>query len=130
MMSTKQCLYCNNEFKEGRTDRKYCNDLCRAAYHNQQRRLQQSSVQKINAILKKNLSILKRLSPEGYSVVRKTTLSEQGYNFNYFTNVYRTKDQRLYFFCYDRGFAVNQDKIKVTIVQWQAYMQDYQLPLF
>ena len=130
MMSAKQCLYCNNEFKEGRTDRKYCNDLCRAAYHNQQRRLQQSSVQKINAILKKNLAILKRLSPEGYSVVRKTTLSEQGYNFNYFTNIYRTKDQRLYFFCYDRGFAVNQGKIKVTIVQWQAYMQDYQLPLF
>jgi len=131
MKKEKICLFCGEGFKGGRSDRKYCDDQCRANYHNQQRQVQEAMVININAILKRNWKILKLLNPRGQSIVRKSFLLEQGYNFNYFTNVYKTQEGRVYYFCYDLGFAIveRSQPVKLNIVNWQPYMKAYQLPL-
>lgn len=131
MKKEKICLFCGEGFKGGRSDRKYCDDQCRANYHNQQRQEREQVVLKINNILKHNWKVLKLLNPTGHSTIRQSFLLEQGYNFNYFTNVYKTKEGRVYYFCYDLGFAVvkGSKPIKVNIVTWQSYMEIYQLPL-
>ena len=131
MREIKKCLYCQSELKGGRVDRKYCDAQCRASYHNTQRQEKERSVQKINAILKKNWKILTMLNPTGHSTVRQLFLEEHGYNFNYFTNVYKTQEGRVYYFCYDVGFTLVEKAqvAKVNIVNWQPYMEDYQLPI-
>lgn len=131
MKKTKKCLQCQTELRGGRIDRKYCDAQCRATYHNSQRQEQEQGVRQINDILKKNWKILKMLNPTGHSTIRKTFLDEHGYNFNYFTNVYRTSSGRVYYFCYDIGFAEipNSQVSKVNLVNWQPYMKDYQLPI-
>lgn len=131
MREIKKCLYCQSELKGGRVDRKYCDAQCRASYHNTQRQENERIVQKINTILKQNWKILTMLNPTGHSTVRQSFLEEHGYNFNYFTNVYKTQEGRVYYFCYDVGFSlVEKTQVaKVNIVNWQPYMEDYQLPI-
>lgn len=131
MNKTKLCLHCQAELKGGRTDRKYCDAQCRASYHNSQRQEKEQGIREINDILKKNWKILKMLNPTGHSTIRKAFLEEHGYNFNYFTNVYRTSSGRVYYFCYDVGLAEipNAQTPKVNLVNWQPYMKDYQLPI-
>ena len=131
MKKNKKCLFCQVELKGGRADRKYCDAQCRASYHNNQRREEEHSVQHINTILKQNWKMLKTLNPIGHSTVRVSFLEEQGYNFNYFTNVYVGKGGRVYYFCYDLGFSEvdNSDVSKVNIVNWQDYMDAYKVPI-
>jgi hypothetical protein len=132
MNKIKKCLECQADLKGGRIDRKYCDAQCRASYHNSQRQEKEQSVRQINEILKKNWKILTMLNPTGHSTIRKSFLEEHGYNFNYFTNVYRnTKNGRIYYFCYDVGLAeVPKAHVpKVNLVNWQPYMSEYQLPI-
>lgn len=127
------CLCCGNELKGGRSDRKFCNSSCRSHYHNKTRLDAEQSLRKINNILRHNWKILKRLNPKGYTTLRKSYLIEQGYDFNYFTNVYKTQSNRLYYFCYDVGIAEVDSKLnepqKINIVEWQSYMDTYQVPI-
>jgi len=130
-METKKCIFCETELKGGRSDRKYCDAQCRASYHNAQTKEKEQNVRQINDILKKNWKILKMLNPKGHSTVRKSFLDEQGYNFNYFTNVYLTVPGKVYYFCYDMGITEIDNSIvpKVNIVDWQPYMKEYKLPI-
>lgn len=127
--NTRTCLFCNEVLRSGRRDRKYCNPQCKAQYHNTKRLEKDNFKHNIQQILKKNWQILNRMNPEGHTTVRKASLSDAGYNFNYFTNIYKTKEGRVYFFCYDLGFVQHQHPEKVTIVKWQSYMKQYSLPV-
>ena len=62
-------------------------------------------MRKINRILKKNHSILEELNPEEKSTTFKSVLEKKEFNFKYFTNIYTTKTGRIYYFCYDQGYA-------------------------
>ena len=131
MKEIKNCLACEKQLKGGRIDRKYCDAQCRASYHNSQRQEKEQSVRKINDILKKNWKILTMLNPTGHSTIRKSFLEEHGYNFNYFTNVFRATSGRIYYFCYNVGLAEVSSTLvpKVNLVNWQAYMEAYKLPI-
>ena len=63
-----------------------------------------STVRRINSILRKNRRILAKLNPDGKKTVDGITLAEEGFNFHYFTNIYRTQKGSKYFFCYDFGY--------------------------
>jgi len=103
------CLDCGAPVK-GRSDKKYCDDLCRNNYNNQLKAEDSLIVKKINCILKRNRSILSRLNPEGKTkkVSRKKLLYE-GFNLNYFTSVYQTQTGKTYTFCYEYGFLTLGD---------------------
>lgn len=131
MKKKKECLQCQRELKGGRIDRKYCDAQCRASYHNHQRQEKEHGVRQVNDILKQNWKILTMLNPTGHSTIRKSFLEEHGYNFNYFTNVFKATSGRVYYFCYDVGLAEvpNAHVSKVNLVNWQPYMDEYKLPI-
>lgn len=99
----KNCLECGNEFT-GRVDKKFCDDLCRNAYHNKQNQGNTKFVRKVSKILLRNRRILLQFNPEDKSKVHRNKLVNEGFNFNYFTSTYTTKAGATYYFCFDKGY--------------------------
>ena len=97
------CLECGEPIL-GRSDKKFCSDYCRNAYNNRRNREATAYIRKINAKLKKNWKILKELNPSGKTKVRKTQLTDEGFDFRYFTDIYRTKKDDIYYYVYDQGY--------------------------
>ena len=97
------CLDCGTQLM-GRVDKKFCNDQCRNNYHNKENREDSILVRNVNAILRKNRNILRNLNPVGKGKVKKQELVTPGFNFKYFTNIYKTKDGRIYYFVYEHGY--------------------------
>jgi hypothetical protein len=97
------CLECGEPIR-GRSDKKYCNDSCRNAHYNKTHRAQTNYMRKINRILSKNRGILEQLNPNETTKISKKRLLNEGFNFDYYTNTYTTKNGKTYYFCYDQGY--------------------------
>ena len=104
MNESKTCLECGREVF-GRSDKKFCSDSCRSAYNNKVLSSDQH-IRKINRKLKRNHSILASFNIEGKTKVHKENLMKEGFDFDFLTNVYVTKDQKEYRFCYDQGYLL------------------------
>jgi hypothetical protein len=97
------CLNCQEKLF-GRKDKKFCNTHCRSDFHNQTKRLNQTS-KKINKVLFKNHQIISSLLVESPKLkVCKKELYQRQFNFNFFTHQYMTKEGNIYRFCYDHGY--------------------------
>ncbi len=81
------------------------------------------AIQNINRILRKNRSILKSLNPIGKTTVRRTLLENLGFDFNFFTHIYRTKSGSLYYFIFEYGYGLEENE-KIVLVTYQRYMDD------
>lgn len=103
-MEKRYCLDCGEPLK-GRADQKFCNDLCRNSYNNKKHGATTNLMRNINRILKRNYSVLLELNPDEKSTVLKSVLEKKEFNFKYHTNIYTTKTGRVYYFCYDQGYA-------------------------
>jgi len=103
-MEPRICLDCGEPLR-GRADQKFCNDLCRNSYNNKKLSGSTNYMRKINRILKKNHAILEELNPEEKSTAFKSVLEKKEFNFKFYTNIYTTKTGRVYYFCYDQGYA-------------------------
>lgn len=103
----KNCLACDKPVK-GRTDKKFCDDLCRNKYNNQLKAGSNNYVRNINNALGKNRRILEGLLPEGNEIwkITKEKLLQEGFTFKYITHIYRNKKGTTYFFCYDHGYVL------------------------
>jgi hypothetical protein len=126
-MEKRLCKNCEKPI-EGRRGKKFCDAYCRSNYHNKNREEDWGIVREVNKKLRNNWKILKLLNPHGRTIIRKEYLRLQGYDFNYFTNVYKTKKNRLYYFCYDLGIT-ETDEVHISIVNWQSYMNNYETPI-
>ena len=104
-MKTQQlCLHCGNPL-QGRTDKKFCDDHCRSYFNNKINSDLNATVRNINHILRKNRRILAALVPvKGRAKICKSTLSEFGFNFYYFTHYHTTLKGSNYKICYDYGY--------------------------
>ncbi len=116
----KTCLNCKDEIK-GRIDKKFCSDYCRNQYNNSLNRDSNNYVRNVNNILRKNRRILSGLNPADKVKIHKNKLSEKGFNFNYFTNIYKTKTGKTYFFCYEQGY-LSLDKEFFVLVRKKDYV--------
>lgn len=123
----RKCISCAKPI-EGRSDKKFCDVNCRSAYNSKQARQNNQFLFGIEKQLRKNRKILQMLNPAGKSTVRMEYLQKQGYDFRYFTNVYKTKKNRLYYFCFEWGVS-EVDKEHILIVEWQTYMEKYKPPI-
>ncbi len=99
----RYCLECGAKLF-GREDKKFCNDQCRNSYNNKLNRDDNAVMTTINRKLRKNRRILKKLNPNGKAKVRRNELEKDGFNFKYFTHVYKTKEGKVYYFCYEYGY--------------------------
>lgn len=123
-MQKKKCQHCNDTF-EGRTDKIFCSDYCKSAFHyNRNKEKQKSRFKLVDDHLKTNRRILSKFNKAGLAVVRKEELEKQGFNPNFFTNYFKTKKGEVYLFCYEFGFLKKTDagKSKYVLVKWQTYM--------
>lgn len=104
----RKCLDCGNPI-QGRKDKRFCDDQCRSSYYNKQNSDSTNFVRRINGILRKNRKILQELNPKGKAVVSQNDMLTAGFNFSYFTNVYKTKTGNIYYFCYEYGYLKLED---------------------
>ncbi|NBC83362.1 MAG: DUF2116 family Zn-ribbon domain-containing protein [Bacteroidetes bacterium] len=117
----KTCPVCGDSFV-GRIDKKFCSDQCRNTYNNFLKKDEVNYVRRINHILRKNRRILAELNPDGKITIARHKLTDKGFNFNYFTNVYTTKAGKNYFFCYDHGYLPLENN-HIALVIKQEYVE-------
>jgi len=116
-INSRKCPECGDEII-GRADKKFCSDQCRNTFNNRLNSDVSNTVRNINNILRKNRRILQELNKQsGKTMVRKETLLNNGFNFNYHTHTYTTKKGDVYYFCYEQGFLYLEDKTLYLLVE-------------
>lgn len=110
------CKVCGEEI-HGRRDKQYCSDYCRANHFYSINADLSGFIRRVNYTIRKNRSILSRFNPVGRARVHKKKLIEEGMNFDYFTNVYKTKTGKTYYFCYDQGYVELEDGFYALVVK-------------
>lgn len=113
-MNTKQCLECNRDFF-GRADKKFCCDSCRNAFNNKINAEEESIIKRVNRRLRKNRNILIELNPKDKTTLTREKLLKKGFDFDYITQVYKTKDGKEYRYCYDQGYLVLEDSYLLLV---------------
>ncbi len=98
-----ECLECGKPLI-GRSDKRFCDDSCRNANYNKSNRSTSNYMRKVNRIMSKNRLILEGLNPNETTKVSRKKLTTEGFNFDFYTNIYQTKNGKTYFFCYDHGY--------------------------
>ena len=107
----------------GRIDKKFCNDMCRNSYNNLINKDANEYVRKVNVILRKNRRILSSLmngSEKGKAT--KEQLLPNGFNFYYYTNIYKTKQGKKYFFNYELDYLELEEE-QFTLLKKQEYVK-------
>ena len=99
----KKCPECGEPIK-GRADKKFCSDMCRNSFNNKLNSDTNNYVRNVNNILRKNRRILEELIPQETAKASKAKLSQKGFDFSFYTNVYTTKKGVKYYFCYEYGY--------------------------
>ncbi|MFT4834680.1 MAG: DNA-directed RNA polymerase subunit M/transcription elongation factor TFIIS [Marinoscillum sp.] len=114
MTDTKNCIECGKELF-GRSDKKFCSDACRSAYNNMSVNTNDKYIRRVNRKLSKNRQILSKLNPEGKATHPKEKLAKEGFDFDFYTNTYTTKDKKIYYFCYDQGYLMLSDDFVLIV---------------
>jgi len=100
----RYCHYCDEVLK-GRSDQIYCDDRCRNAYFNGQRKSEHKEIRAIDLALKKNRRILKEFLGTNKTInLGETELLQKGFDFRYHTHFFRTHAGELYWYCYEYGY--------------------------
>ena len=108
------CLDCGLRL-EGRVDKKFCGDDCRTHYHNVLNKNSNGALREINSILKRNSSILKKLSAGKVTKLTKNSLSASGFNFDFFTHQEYASNGDVYNYCYQYGYSLVKGTNEVRI---------------
>jgi predicted nucleic acid-binding Zn ribbon protein len=101
----KSCLECSEKIV-GREDKKFCSDSCRNSYNNKINKDSNNFMRNINNKLRKNYRILSELNTDGKSKTTKLKLLNKGFDFDFFTNILKTKSGNTYYFLYDQGYML------------------------
>ncbi len=117
----KKCLECDTPLS-GRRDQKFCGDYCRNTFNNRLNEDSSNYMRRINNILRKNRRILAKLNPDGKKTLDGIIMAEEGFNFHYYTNIYKTKKGSEYIFCYDQGY-LKMDDNQYMLVHKQDYVK-------
>lgn len=97
------CKACSKELT-GRTDKKFCNNKCKASFNNRKKNEEEAYLQSINRILRKNRNILKQLYEDGHTTTRLEALQHMGFDFGFYTNQLVLKSIP-HNFCYEWGYT-------------------------
>ena len=112
----RACIECGEPFI-GRSDKKFCSDQCRTSYYNRENADTTNYMRNVNRILRRNRKILSELNPNGKSMTNKARLQDLGFNFNFYTNVYKTKSGKIYYFCYEHGYLPVEDNQFALVIR-------------
>jgi|TARA_B100000768_G_scaffold179803_1_gene198283 hypothetical protein len=113
-METKKCLECEEALK-GRIDKKFCSDYCRNSHNNKVNKDSKNLIRNINNRLRKNHKILSELNKLGKTKVTRTKLYDKGFDFHFFTSIYKTKTGNTYFYVYNEGYLALENETFLLI---------------
>ena len=102
-MKERSCLECS-ERVIGRIDKKFCSDYCRNAFNNKVNKESKNLIRNTNNRLRKNYKILSDLNSSGKTKVSRSRLFDKGFDFHFFTSIYKTKKGNVYYYIYDQGY--------------------------
>ena len=102
-MENSLCLECQEPLK-GRVDKKFCSDYCRNTFNNSVDKDSKNLIRNVNNRLRKNYKILSELNVSGKMKVTRTKLYDKGFDFQFFTSIYKTKTGNTYFYIYNEGY--------------------------
>ncbi|MFM8912583.1 MAG: hypothetical protein ACKOE6_06660, partial [Flammeovirgaceae bacterium] len=68
-------------------------------------------------LLRKNRRILLELNTTGKTRVSRETLNKNGFDFNYFTSQYKTKDNAVYYYCFEQGYLPIENNWYLLVVK-------------
>lgn len=101
------CLACKKPIR-GRSDKKYCDYLCRNEYHNNRNGIESKYLRRVNFILRSNYTILRSFLTTSRLVVEEHDLRRAGFNFEFFTSLEKVPGGRTCYFCYDLGYLPSE----------------------
>ncbi|MFN8153027.1 MAG: hypothetical protein U0Y08_01910 [Bacteroidia bacterium] len=110
----KNCKECGEPFL-GRTDKKFCGDLCRNAYHNKSNGYRNALIRHVNHKLRRNRSILAELFNRDVFEITLEELSFLGFDLRFYTQENKLSDQ-WFRFCYDFGYHLDEESLYVSII--------------
>jgi hypothetical protein len=110
----RRCIECGKEFI-GRSDKKYCCDMCRNAHNNKLYRNEKSVVSHVNNRLAANRRILENLYSAGLKTVTRNLLEEEKFDFAYYTSSSKSFFGKTTFHCYE--FTYSTDKHKTVKIE-------------
>ncbi len=110
----RECLDCGLLLR-GRSDQKFCDDHCRSAYNNRKKADSFSAMRPVNAILRKNYTILSRYYKGRKVKLRKDDLLRQGFDLEYHTRQYISSDGTACYCCYDFGYTILEEERALVI---------------
>jgi predicted nucleic acid-binding Zn ribbon protein len=115
----KVCLECGSKIT-GRADKKFCSDQCRVAFNNKLNRDETAYMNNVTNILRKNRRVLIELNTTGKTKVNRDKLKDKGFDFNYFTSQYKTKEGAVYNFCYEQGYLSLENNWYLLVVKGES----------
>lgn len=116
MKKDQTCAECGVTFK-GRADKKFCSDQCRTTYNNRLKSIENDYIKDVNNILRRNRRILVELNTDGKKKVKLDKLASKGFDFNYYTSTYTTREGSKYFYCYDQGYLPIENDSFLLVVK-------------
>lgn len=109
----KKCKECGLEFY-GRLNQYFCSNKCRFDFNNSIARNNKEQINSILKILMRNREILKAIFETGTTEILKVDLGSKKYNFTYLTHQLKSEDNKNYIFCFEYGFIILNDTLKIT----------------
>ena len=113
-MRERSCLECSEKVV-GRIDKKFCSDYCRNAYNNKVNKESKNLIRNTNNRLRKNYNILSKLNISGKTKVSRRKLFDNGFDFHFFTSIYKTKTGNVYYYIYDQGYLALENETFLLI---------------
>lgn len=123
MTKIKKCPVCESEIK-GRSDKLFCSTKCKSINQYEGRQENEKFYLRVDGQLKINRKLLKRYNRSGFTTIRKSELTKDGFDPNFFTHYWKNQKGDVYFFVYEYGFLKKNEhgKKKYVLVTWQDYM--------
>ena len=115
-METKECQECGERLR-GRSDKKFCTDMCRNTYNNRLNGDCTNLMRNVNSILRKNRRILEELFTQQSLLLDREELAERGFNFNYVTHRKPIERGLVGQFCYEFGYTLNEKQVVMLVLE-------------
>jgi hypothetical protein len=102
--TVRSCRACGQSLR-GRTDKKFCDDLCRNNYNNRLRAPENNYTRRVIDALRKNRHILSaQLGELPLAKVSRERLLALGFQFRYHTHDFTNKKGSRYTYCFEYGY--------------------------
>jgi len=123
MFGNRKCPVCGNAVK-GRSDKIYCSIKCKSINQYEERYLKEAFFLKVEKQLRINRKVLKLFNKSGYTTIRKSELTQRGFDPRYHTHYWENQKGDRYSFVFEYGFLEKtlNGMEKLILVTWQDYM--------